>query len=41
MLVPMGQEMNYRYQEGIVSEWLHALRKFREKLNGGSDSNES
>lgn len=34
MLVPMGHEMNYRYQEGIVSEWLHALRKFREKLSG-------
>ena len=34
MLVPMGQEMNYRYQEGIVSEWLHALRKFRDKLAG-------
>lgn len=32
MLVPMGQEMNYRYQEGLVAEWLHALRSFREKL---------
>jgi TRAP-type uncharacterized transport system substrate-binding protein len=34
MLAPMGQEMNYRYQEGLVAEWLHALRKFREKLPG-------
>jgi len=33
MLVPMGQEMNYRYQEGLVAEWLHALRKFRDKLD--------
>jgi hypothetical protein len=32
MLVPMGQEMNYRYQEGLVSALLHALRRFREKL---------
>jgi hypothetical protein len=34
MLAPMGQEMNYRYQEGLVAEWLRALRKFREKLAG-------
>ena len=34
MLVPMGQEMNYRYQEGLVAEWLHALRSFRTKLTG-------
>jgi TRAP-type uncharacterized transport system substrate-binding protein len=33
MLVPMGQEMNYRYQEGLVAEWLHALRLFRSKLH--------
>src|SRR5262249_28954615 len=32
MLVPMGQEMNYRFQEWLVSEWLHALRSFRDKL---------
>jgi hypothetical protein len=32
MLVPMGQEMNYRYQEGLVAALLNALRKFREKL---------
>ena len=32
MLVPMGQEMNYRFQEWLVSEWLYALRRFRDKL---------
>jgi TRAP-type uncharacterized transport system substrate-binding protein len=32
MLVPMGQEMNYRFQEWLVAEWLHALRSFRNKL---------
>ena len=32
MLVPMGQEMNYRFQEWLVAEWLHALRSFRDKL---------
>ena len=31
MLVPMGQEMNYRYQ-GAVADFVHALRKFRAKL---------
>ena len=31
MLVPMGQEMAYRYQEGIISDLLHALRSFRER----------
>lgn len=33
MLVPMGQEMSYRYQESLVADMLHALRKFHEKLN--------
>jgi len=32
MLVPMGQEMNYRYQEGLIAELLNSLRRFREKL---------
>ena len=32
MLVPMGQEMNYRYQESLVADMLHALRQFRQKL---------
>jgi hypothetical protein len=33
MLVPMGQEMSYRYQESLVADMLHALRKFHEKLD--------
>jgi TRAP-type uncharacterized transport system substrate-binding protein len=33
MLVPMGQEMSYRYQERLMSELLHALRVFRERLH--------
>ena len=32
MLVPMGQEMNYRYQERLIADLLHGLRKFRAKL---------
>jgi len=32
MLVPMGQEMNYRYQEVLIADLLHALRHFRDKL---------
>lgn len=33
MLVPMGQEMNYRYQEKLIAELLHALRQFRARLD--------
>jgi len=33
MLVPMGQEMNYRYQEQLIAELLHALRQFRARLD--------
>ncbi len=33
MLVPMGQEMSYRYQEGLIAELLHALRQFRRRLD--------
>ena len=33
MLVPMGHELNYRFQEWLVAEWLHALRSFRDKLD--------
>jgi len=29
MLVPMGQEMGYRYQEALIADLVHALRKFR------------
>ena len=32
MLVPMGQEMSYRYQESLIAELLYALRQFRERL---------
>jgi TRAP-type uncharacterized transport system substrate-binding protein len=33
VLVPMGQEMSYRYQESLIAELLHALRRFRAKLD--------
>jgi len=33
MMVPMGQEMSYRYQERLMTELLHALRQFRRRLN--------
>jgi TRAP-type uncharacterized transport system substrate-binding protein len=32
MLVPMGQEMGYRYQETLMADLLHALRSFRGRL---------
>ena len=32
MLVPMGQEMAYRYQERLIAELLQALRRLREKI---------
>ena len=32
MLVPMGQEMGYRYQETLITEHIAALRAFRSKL---------
>lgn len=32
MLVPMGQEMSYRYQESLLQERLDALRTFRGRL---------
>jgi hypothetical protein len=32
MLVPMGQEMAYRYQEDQIEEAIVALRRFRERL---------
>jgi hypothetical protein len=31
-LVPMGQEMAYRYQEGLMADLLYALRAFRDRL---------
>ncbi len=38
MLVPMGQEMAYRYQEDQIEEWLTALRLFRGKLAEAMDN---
>jgi TRAP-type uncharacterized transport system substrate-binding protein len=32
MFVPMGQEMSYRYQEGLVADLVYALRRFRDRL---------
>jgi len=32
ILVPMGAEMFYRYQESLIAELLHALRLYRERL---------
>jgi TRAP-type uncharacterized transport system substrate-binding protein len=32
ILVPMGQEMGYRYQESLIADLVHALKKFREKI---------
>ncbi|MBU0765812.1 MAG: hypothetical protein KJ607_13370, partial [Bacteroidetes bacterium] len=34
MLVPMGKEMGYRYQEEIIGSRLVALRSYFRKLNG-------
>jgi hypothetical protein len=33
MLVPMGQEMSYRYQERLIADLLHALRRFRARFD--------
>ena len=33
ILVPMGQEMSYRYQERLIADLLHALRQFRARLD--------
>ena len=32
MLVPMGQEMAYRYQETLIADLLYALRAYRNRL---------
>lgn len=32
MLVPMGEEMSYRYQESLIAELSYALRLHRERL---------
>jgi hypothetical protein len=33
VLVPMGEEMSYRYQETLIADLTHALRAFRERLD--------
>jgi hypothetical protein len=33
VLVPMGQEMSYRYQEALIAELLRSLRAFRTRLS--------
>ena len=37
MLVPMGQEMAYRYQETLIWVLLFALRAFRERMQNSRD----
>jgi hypothetical protein len=32
ILVPMGEEMSYRYQESLIAELQHALRLYRDRL---------
>ena len=32
MMVPMGQEMSYRYQEALIADLVHALKTFRRRL---------
>ena len=32
ILVPMGEEMFYRYQETLIAELLYALRLYRDRL---------
>jgi hypothetical protein len=32
VLVPMGEEMSYRYQETLIQDLLHALRLYRDRL---------
>jgi hypothetical protein len=32
LLVPMGEEMSYRYQEMLIAAWLRGLRRYRDRL---------
>jgi NMT1-like family len=36
VLVPMGEEMSYRYQESLIAELQHALRGYRDRLPGAT-----
>ncbi|MBI2894598.1 MAG: hypothetical protein HYY06_13680 [Deltaproteobacteria bacterium] len=38
VLVPMGQEMSYRYQETLIHETLAVLRAFVERVDASSAS---
>ncbi len=31
IMVPMGQEMAYRYQESLIADLVHALKTFRRR----------
>ena len=36
VLVPMGEEMSYRYQETLIADLITALRLYRDRLPPGS-----
>lgn len=36
VLVPMGEEMSYRYQETLIAELQYALRLYRDRLPGAT-----
>jgi hypothetical protein len=36
ILVPMGEEMSYRYQETLIAELQYALRLYRDRLPGAT-----
>jgi hypothetical protein len=38
MLVPMGQEMAYRYQEGVIYETLAVLRDFSKRATAAFEA---
>jgi hypothetical protein len=38
MLVPMGQEMAYRYQEALIADLLYALRSYRSRFGRATDT---
>jgi len=40
IMVPMGQEMSYRYQETLIADLLHALRIFRRRMDVPHDARE-
>ena len=41
ILVPMGAEMAYRYQEGLMQELIRALRTFSDRLGSGAGASAS